>query len=64
MAGPGISTENQKKLFNNFVQIRPNQLQEGQGSGLGLSLCKQIVTLHGGTIGVTSTEGRGDFSLF
>ena len=63
MAGPGISTENQKKLFNNFVQIRPNLLQEGQGSGLGLSLCKQIVTLHGGTIGVTSTEGRGEICV-
>jgi signal transduction histidine kinase len=31
--GPGISPENQKKLFNNFVQIRPAQLQQGQGSG-------------------------------
>mmetsp|Transcript_1230 Transcript_1230/g.2031 ORF Transcript_1230/g.2031 Transcript_1230/m.2031 type:complete len:237 (+) Transcript_1230:1451-2161(+) len=58
-SGPGISAEHQKKLFGNFVQIRPNQLQEGQGSGLGLSLCKQLVNLHGGTIGVTSIEGRG-----
>mmetsp|Transcript_30216 Transcript_30216/g.41566 ORF Transcript_30216/g.41566 Transcript_30216/m.41566 type:complete len:767 (-) Transcript_30216:185-2485(-) len=57
--GPGISIENQKKLFANFVQIRPGQLQKGQGSGLGLALCKQLVSLHGGTIGVTSTEGKG-----
>eukprot|EP01035_Chromulina_nebulosa_P069622 gene69622-biopygen45752 len=48
--GPGISAEDQKRLFENFFQVRPNQLQQGQGSGLGLSLCKQIVSLHGGTI--------------
>ena len=45
--GPGISEENQTKLFNNFVQIRPSSLQKGQGSGLGLALCKAIVHLHG-----------------
>jgi two-component system sensor histidine kinase BarA len=62
--GPGISEENQKKLFKNYVQIRPGQLQQGQGSGLGLSLCKQIVTLHGGTIGVSSVEGQGSTFFF
>jgi len=51
-AGPGISSANQAKLFNNFVQIRPQALQKGQGSGLGLALCKAIVELHNGTIGV------------
>lgn len=34
-------------------------LQKGQGSGLGLSFCKQIVNFHGGTISVTSKEGKG-----
>ena len=57
--GPGISEENQKRLFEGFFQVRPDQLQQGQGSGLGLSLCKQIVYLHGGTIGVDSAEGQG-----
>jgi signal transduction histidine kinase len=57
--GPGISGEDQGKLFNGFVQIRPDQLQQGKGSGLGLALCKQIVSLHGGTIGVDSAEGQG-----
>ena len=62
--GPGISKENQKKLFGNFVQIRPGQLQEGKGSGLGLSLCKQLVHLHGGNIGVVSEEGQGSEFFF
>ena len=47
--GPGISKDNQGKLFNSFVQIRPSSLQKGQGSGLGLALCKAIVNLHGST---------------
>mmetsp|Transcript_19791 Transcript_19791/g.27208 ORF Transcript_19791/g.27208 Transcript_19791/m.27208 type:complete len:730 (-) Transcript_19791:249-2438(-) len=62
--GPGISEENQKLLFGNFVQIRPGHLQEGRGSGLGLALCKQIVTIHGGTIGVNSEEGKGSVFFF
>eukprot|EP01035_Chromulina_nebulosa_P025498 gene25498-biopygen16487 len=57
--GPGISEENQSKLFDGFFQVRPDQLQQGKGSSLGLALCKQIVTLHGGTIGVKSAEGQG-----
>ena len=57
--GPGISAENQSKLFDGFFQVRPDQLQQGKGSGLGLALCKQIVSLHGGTIGVKSAEGQG-----
>eukprot|EP01035_Chromulina_nebulosa_P028135 gene28135-biopygen17998 len=52
--GPGISAEDQGKLFNGFVQVRPDQLQQGKGSGL--ALCKQIVTLHGGTIGMKSDD--------
>jgi hypothetical protein len=57
--GAGISEEDQAKLFSSFVQIRPSTIQKGQGSGLGLSFCKQIVEFHGGTISVTSTEGYG-----
>ena len=62
--GPGISAEDQKKLFKNFVQIRPGQLQKGGGSGLGLTIAKQIVELHGGRIGVTSAVGQGSQFYF
>ena len=62
--GPGISIEDQGKLFKNFVQIRPGKLQKGGGSGLGLTIAKQIVELHGGRIGVTSVEGQGSQFFF
>ena len=57
--GPGISREDQKKLFQDFVQIKPGEMQMGGGSGVGLSLCKQIVELHDGTIKCTSEIGVG-----
>jgi CheY-like chemotaxis protein/two-component sensor histidine kinase len=57
--GPGISEENQNSLFNIFFQITPGALQQHKGSGLGLMFCKEIVHLHGGTIWVTSEEGKG-----
>ena len=63
-AGPGIAPSDQARLFQNFVQIRPDQLQRGAGSGLGLTIAKQIVELHGGRIGVTSMEGQGSLFFF
>jgi CheY-like chemotaxis protein len=62
--GPGISEENQKLLFSNFVQIKPGDLQNGQGSGLGLSFCKELVRLHKGNINVQSKEGVGSIFKF
>eukprot|EP00607_Mallomonas_marina_P007909 CAMPEP_0182424006 /NCGR_PEP_ID=MMETSP1167-20130531/10128_1 /TAXON_ID=2988 /ORGANISM="Mallomonas Sp, Strain CCMP3275" /LENGTH=533 /DNA_ID=CAMNT_0024603465 /DNA_START=1049 /DNA_END=2650 /DNA_ORIENTATION=+ len=63
-AGPGISDEDQKKLFASFMQIRPGELQGGRGSGVGLSICKQVVNLHGGTIGVKSIVKEGSTFMF
>jgi CheY-like chemotaxis protein/anti-sigma regulatory factor (Ser/Thr protein kinase) len=62
--GPGIDAEGQKMLFEQFVQIRPNKLQAGQGSGLGLAFCKNIVALHMGEISVVSTPGIGSTFRF
>ena len=46
--GAGISEENQKKLFGQYMQFHAGRLQGGKGSGLGLWISKGIVGLHGG----------------
>lgn len=51
--GAGMTKEVQEKIFIPFFSTRR------QGSGIGLSLCKQIVMLHRGTIQVQSGEGTG-----
>lgn len=63
--GAGISAENQKRLFAKGVQFNPNELQAGNGSGLGLFIAKGIARLHGGDITASSKgENLGsEFSL-
>lgn len=64
-SGVGISAANQRKLFRQYVQIRPGALQEGKGSGLGLWISKKIIDMHGGNIGVFSCgEGHGSTFFF
>jgi two-component system NtrC family sensor kinase len=53
--GPGIPEEVQHRLFEPFFTTKP----QGEGSGLGLSLCRSIVEGHGGTIHVASQTGHG-----
>eukprot|EP01039_Chlorochromonas_danica_P003829 gene3829-4180_t len=61
--GAGISPQNQKKLFGQYVQFNAGALQQGKGSGLGLWISKSIVEMHEGQIGVIS-EGEGCGSMF
>ena len=51
--GSGILPNVLDKIFIPFFTTKPT------GSGIGLSLCKQIMTLHGGSIQVSSEEGKG-----
>jgi CheY-like chemotaxis protein len=60
--GIGIKPEDQKKLFSPFVQIET--ALSSTGSGLGLSICKKLVELLGGSISVHSSEGNGSVFTF
>jgi len=62
--GIGITSEDQKKLFQAFSQIRAGDLQSGRGSGLGLSICKHMIHLMGGIIDVRSRPGHGSTFFF
>jgi CheY-like chemotaxis protein len=62
--GVGIPEKDQKLLFNNYVQIRPGEIQKGKGSGLGLAFCKEIINLYKGKIWVESKEGEGSSFKF
>lgn len=57
--GIGISDEDIKLIFEPYYKGDKSRNRERGGSGLGLAITKKIITLHGGTIGVTSQLGIG-----
>lgn len=57
--GIGIEPQDIARVFEPFVQIGRDKGISGEGTGLGLPLCKELVELHGGTISLTSTPGTG-----
>jgi len=57
--GPGISAEDQAKLFAKFYQGDTAAKRAGVGSGLGIYIAKKIVEAHGGQINVESEIGKG-----
>ena len=58
-SGIGIAKENQPKIFNRFFQVDDSSRRNYGGSGIGLSLVKELITLHGWQINLNSAEGEG-----
>lgn len=57
--GIGIRREDFERIFDRFVQVDGSSSREFSGTGLGLSLAKEFIELHGGQIHVESEPGRG-----
>lgn len=62
-SGIGIEKKHQKKIFEPFYQVKGGIKDKTSGTGLGLSLCKQLVEMHQGSIWVES-KGKGKGSQF
>ncbi len=63
--GYGISEEDLPRIFDKFYRAAEHdEIREVRGTGLGLSLVKEIVELHGGKIAVTSEKGKGSVFRF
>ncbi len=62
--GIGISSEDQKYLFEPFKQIDSGMNRQYGGTGLGLALVKQFVDMHKGRVWFTSVQGKGSTFVF
>jgi signal transduction histidine kinase len=62
--GRGISQSLQEKIFEPFQQVEAKDATEKKGTGLGLTICRNIVEQHNGRIGVDSVEGKGSTFWF
>ena len=58
----GIAPEEQERIFRRFYQT--DSSRTGEGTGLGLSMVRQIAEFHGGTVYVESIPGKGSIFTF
>ena len=59
--GPGVPKEARRKIFEKFYRVPESR---GEGAGLGLSIAREIVLAHSGSIGVDCEEGKGSEFFF
>ncbi len=57
--GVGISPEDQERIFDKFFRSEDDNVRQRTGHGLGLSLAREIIQLHHGTLSVNSVPGEG-----
>jgi signal transduction histidine kinase/DNA-binding response OmpR family regulator len=57
--GIGIPADSLENIFNIFYQVKNNSLHQSEGTGIGLALTKELVSLHKGEIIVESEPGKG-----
>ena len=62
--GPGIASEDANKIFDKFYQAAQPNKQKTRGTGLGLTISKALVEMHGGSIWVESGPGNGSNFCF
>lgn len=64
-SGIGIEESEKDKIFERFYQSEGNAAILNQGSGIGLSITKEFIRMHGGNIDVESIEGKGSvFTIY
>jgi signal transduction histidine kinase len=57
--GVGVAIEERAKIFDKFYRVGAEQTRSTKGTGLGLYLCKKIVTFHGGAIFIKPNQPKG-----
>ncbi|MBI3965561.1 MAG: PAS domain S-box protein [Chloroflexi bacterium] len=57
--GPGIAPEDQERIFDQFFRSKAGAARRADGTGLGLTIARGLVELHGGSLSVTSRPGEG-----
>ena len=62
--GIGIAPQDQETIFEEFRQVGTDYAQKREGTGLGLTLTRKFVELHGGKIWVESEVGKGSRFTF